>query len=131
MRISDTLKITEKINFWLWFKLCKSNFWLRVRYSCFFSINLFYYDSEFNEIDRNLGNILINESETNEDGYSVNSINDSFEIELDDKVLNRINELENIIFEIELNTENNNSVNITSDNKFKFNSTLEVKLNGI
>ena len=96
-----------------------------------FNINLFYYDSEFNEIDRNLGNILINESETNEDGYSVNSINDSFEIELDDKVLNRINELENIIFEIELNTENNNSVNITSDNKFKFNSTLEVKLNGI
>ena len=131
MRISDTLKITEKINFDYDLNYAKVIFDYESDIPVSFNINLFYYDSEFNEIDRNFGNILINESETNEDGYSVNSINDSFEIELDDKVLNRLNDLENIIFEIELNTENNNSVNITSDNKFKFNSTLEVKLNGI
>jgi len=131
MRINDTLKITEKINFDYDLNYAKVIFDYESDIPVSFNINLFYYDSEFNEIDRNFGNILINESETNEYGYSVNSINDSFEIELDDKVLNRINDLENIIFEIELNTENNNSVNITSDNKFKFNSTLEVKLNGI
>ena len=52
-------------------------------------------------------------------------------LDLVDNILQELNKVRGIIFKIELNTQNTNSVNITSDIKFKFDSYLEIKLDGI
>ena len=64
-------------------------------------------------------------------GYSVSTIKDIFNLKLSEKILQELNKVKGIIFKIELNTQNTNSVNITSDIKFKFDSYLEIKLDGI
>ncbi len=96
-----------------------------------FDIELIYLDKTLFEIDRNVGEINIKGSDTDANGYSTGSISNTFEVNLSENLLKRIKEVENIIMNIELNTEKNRSVNITSEIKFDFQSTIEFKLEGI
>ena len=96
-----------------------------------FDVNLIFLDSAFTEIDRNTGQMNIQGSDIDVNGYSVSTIKDIFSLDLSEKILEELNRVRNIIFKIELNTKNTSSVNITSDIKFKFESYLEIKLDGI
>ena len=96
-----------------------------------FDVNLIFLDSAFTEIDRNTGQMNIQGSDIDVNGYSVSTIKDIFSLDLSEKILEELNRVRNIIFKIELNTKNRSSVNITSDIKFKFESYLEIKLDGI
>ena len=96
-----------------------------------FDVNLIFLDSAFAEIDRNTGQMNIQGSDIDVNGYSVSTIKDIFSLDLSEKILEELNRVRNIIFKIELNTKNTSSVNITSDIKFKFESYLEIKLDGI
>ena len=96
-----------------------------------FDVNLIFLDSAFTEIDRNTGQMNIQGSDIDVNGYSVSTIKDIFSLDLSEKILEELNRVRKIIFKIELNTKNRSSVNITSDIKFKFESYLEIKLDGI
>ena len=96
-----------------------------------FDVTLIFIDSTFTEIDRNFGQMSIKSCDIDTSGYSVSTINDIFNLSLSENILQELNKVRGIIFKIELNTQNTNSVNITSDIKFKFDSYLEIKLDGI
>ena len=87
-----------------------------------FDISLIFLDQNLSEIDRSEGEISVSASDVDSNGYST---------DLTTNLLDRLSDIKNVIFQIKLNTDNSNSVNITSDIKFKFQSILEVKLNGV
>ena len=96
-----------------------------------FDISLIFLDQNLSEIDRSEGEISVSASDVDSNGYSTGLISDSFTVDLTTNLLDRLSDIKNVIFQIKLNTDNSNSVNITSDIKFKFQSILEVKLNGV
>ncbi len=96
-----------------------------------FDVSLIFLDSVFTEIDSNKDQIIIRGSDVDDNGYSINSIQDLFTLSLGERTLENLKDVRNVIFTIELNTKNKSSVNITSDVKFKFESYLEIKLDGI
>ena len=96
-----------------------------------FDISLIFLDQNLSEIDRSDGEISVSASDVDANGYSTGLISDSFTVDLSKNLLDRLSDIKNVIFEIKLNTDNSSSVNITSAIKFKFQSILEVKLNGI
>ena len=128
--ISDTFQI-EDINFDADLSDARLIFNYESDIPLTFDIELIYLDKTYIEIDRSVGEINIKGSETDINGYSSGSILNTFQVNLSEDLLDRIKELENIIMKIELNTDENSSVNITSEIKFKFQSTLEFKLDGI
>ena len=130
LMISDTFQI-EDINFDTDISDARLLFNYESDIPLTFDIELIYLDKTLLEIDRNVGEINIQGSETDANGYSTESVSNTFEVNLSENLLERIKELENIIMNIELNTEKNRSVNITSEVKFKFQSTIEFKLDGI
>ena len=130
LMISDTFQI-EDINFDTDISDARLLFNYESDIPLTFDIELIYLDKTLLEIDRNVGEINIQGSETDANGYSTESVLNTFEVNLSENLLERIKELENIIMNIELNTEKNRSVNITSEVKFKFQSTIEFKLDGI
>ena len=83
------------------------------------------------EIGRNSGEMSIKSCNIDANGYSVSTIKDIFSLGLSEKILQELDKVKAVIFKIELNTQNANSVNITSDIKFKFDSIIEIKLDGI
>ena len=130
LMISDTFQI-EDINFDADLSDARLLFNYESDIPLTFDIELIYLDEILLEIDRNVGEINIKGSETDANGYSSGSISNTFEVNLSENLLERIKEIENIIMNIELNTDKNRSVNITSEIKFKFQSTIEFKLDGI
>ena len=130
LMISDTFQI-EDINFDTDLSDARLLFNYESDIPLTFDIELIYLDKTLLEIDRNVGEINIKGSETDANGYSTGSVSNTFEVNLSENLLKRIKELENIIMNIELNTEKNKSVNITSEIKFEFQSTIEFKLEGI
>ena len=130
LMISDTFQI-EDINFDADLSDARLLFNYESDIPLTFDIELIYLDETLLEIDRNVGEINIKGSETDANGYSSGSISNTFEVNLSENLLERIKEIENIIMNIELNTDKNRSVNITSEIKFKFQSTIEFKLDGI
>lgn len=130
LMISDTFQI-EDINFDTDLSDARLLFNYQSDIPLTFDIELIYLDKTLLEIDRNVGEINIKGSDTDANGYSTGSISNTFEVNLSENLLKRIKELENIIMNIELNTEKNKSVNITSEIKFEFQSTIEFKLEGI
>ena len=130
LMISDTFQI-EDINFDTDLSDARLLFNYQSDIPLTFDIELIYLDKTLLEIDRNVGEINIKGSETDANGYSTGSVSNTFEVNLSENSLKRIKELENIIMNIELNTEKNRSVNITSEIKFEFQSTIEFKLEGI
>lgn len=130
LMISDTFQI-EDINFDTDLSDARLLFNYQSDIPLTFDIELIYLDKTLLEIDRNVGEINIKGSETDANGYSTGSVSNTFEVNLSENLLKRIKELENIIMNIELNTEKNRSVNITSEIKFEFQSTIEFKLEGI
>ena len=130
LMISDTFQI-EDINFDTDLSDARLLFNYESDIPLTFDIELIYLDKTLLEIDRNVGEINIKGSETNANGYSSGFISNTFEVNLSENLLERIKDLENIIMNIELNTDKNRSVNITSEIKFKFQSTIEFKLDGI
>ena len=130
LMISDTFQI-EDINFDTDISDARLLFNYESDIPLTFDIELIYLDKTLFEIDRNVGEINIKGSDTDANGYSTGSISNTFEVNLSENLLKRIKELENIIMNIELNTEKNRSVNITSEIKFEFQSTIEFKLEGI
>lgn len=130
LMISDTFQI-EDINFDTDLSDARLLFNYQSDIPLTFDIELIYLDKTLLEIDRNVGEINIKGSETDANGYSTGSVSNTFEVNLSENLLKRIKELENIIMNIELNTEKNKSVNITSEIKFEFQSTIEFKLEGI
>ena len=130
LMISDTFQI-EDINFDTDLSDARLLFNYQSDIPLTFDIELIYLDKTLLEIDRNIGEINIKGSETDANGYSTGSVSNTFEVNLSENLLKRIKELENIIMNIELNTEKNRSVNITSEIKFEFQSTIEFKLEGI
>ena len=130
LMISDTFQI-EGINFDTDLSDARLLFNYESDIPLTFDIELIYLDKALFEIDRNVGEINIKGSDTDANGYSTGSISNTFEVNLSENLLKRIKELENIIMNIELNTEKNRSVNITSEIKFEFQSTIEFKLEGI
>ncbi len=96
-----------------------------------FDVSLIFLDSAFTEIDSNKDQIIIRGSDVDDNGYSINSIQDLFTLSLGERTLQNLKDVRNVIFTIELNTKNKSSVNITSDVRFKFESYLEIKLDGI
>ena len=130
LMISDTFQI-EDINFDTDLSDARLLFNYQSDIPLTFDIELIYLDKTLLEIDRNVGEINIKGSETDANGYSTGSVSNTFEVNLSENSLKRIKELENIIMNIELNTEKNKSVNITSEIKFEFQSTIEFKLEGI
>ena len=130
LMISDTFQI-EDINFDTDLSDARLLFNYQSDIPLTFDIELIYLDKTLLEIDRNIGEINIKGSETDANGYSTGSVSNTFEVNLSENLLKRIKELENIIMNIELNTEKNKSVNITSEIKFEFQSTIEFKLEGI
>ena len=130
LMISDTFQI-EDINFDTDLSDARLLFNYQSDIPLTFDIELIYLDKTLFEIDRNVGEINIKGSETDANGYSTGSVSNTFEVNLSENLLKRIKELENIIMNIELNTEKNKSVNITSEIKFEFQSTIEFKLEGI
>ena len=130
LMISDTFQI-EDINFDTDISDARLLFNYESDIPLTFDIELIYLDKTLLEIDRNVGEINIKGSETDANGYSTESVFNTFEVNLSENLLERIKELENIIMNIELNTEKNRSVNITSEIKFEFQSTIEFKLEGI
>ena len=130
LMISDTFQI-EDINFDTDLSDARLLFNYESDIPLTFDIELIYLDKTLFEIDRNVGEINIKGSETDANGYSTGSISNTFEVNLSKNLLKRIKELENIIMNIELNTDKNRSVNITSEIKFEFQSTIEFKLEGI
>ena len=130
LMISDTFQI-EGINFDTDLSDARLLFNYQSDIPLTFDIELIYLDKALFEIDRNVGEINIKGSDTDANGYSTGSISNTFEVNLSENLLKRIKEVENIIMNIELNTEKNRSVNITSEIKFEFQSTIEFKLEGI
>ena len=130
LMISDTFQI-EGINFDSDLSDARLLFNYESDIPLTFDIELIYLDKALFEIDRNVGEINIKGSDTDANGYSTGSISNTFEVNLSENLLKRIKEVENIIMNIELNTEKNRSVNITSEIKFEFQSTIEFKLEGI
>ena len=130
LMISDTFQI-EDINFDTDLSDARLLFNYESDIPLTFDIELIYLDKTLFEIDRNVGEINIKGSDTDANGYSTGSISNTFEVNLSENLLKRIKEVENIIMNIELNTEKNRSVNITSEIKFEFQSTIEFKLEGI
>ena len=130
LMISDTFQI-EGINFDTDLSDARLLFNYESDIPLTFDIELIYLDKALFEIDRNVGEINIKGSDTDANGYSTGSISNTFEVNLSENLLKRIKEVENIIMNIELNTEKNRSVNITSEIKFEFQSTIEFKLEGI
>lgn len=130
LMISDTFQI-EGINFDTDLSDARLLFNYESDIPLTFDIELIYLDKALFEIDRNVGEINIKGSDTDANGYSTGSISNTFEVNLSENLLKRIKEVENIIMNIELNTEKNRSVNITSEIKFDFQSTIEFKLEGI
>ena len=130
LMISDTFQI-EDINFDTDLSDARLLFNYQSDIPLTFDIELIYLDKTLLEIDRNVGEINIKGSETDANGYSTGSVSNTFEVNLSENLLERIKEIENIIMNIELNTDKNRSVNITSEIKFKFQSTIEFKLDGI
>ena len=130
LMISDTFQI-EGINFDSDLSDARLLFNYESDIPLSFDIELIYLDKALFEIDRNVGEINIKGSDTDANGYSTGSISNTFEVNLSENLLKRIKEVENIIMNIELNTEKNRSVNITSEIKFEFQSTIEFKLEGI
>ena len=130
LMISDTFQI-EGINFDSDLSDARLLFNYQSDIPLTFDIELIYLDKALFEIDRNVGEINIKGSDTDANGYSTGSISNTFEVNLSENLLKRIKEVENIIMNIELNTEKNRSVNITSEIKFEFQSTIEFKLEGI
>ena len=96
-----------------------------------FDVSLIFIDSNYLEIGRNSGQMSIKSCNIDANGYSVSTIKDIFSLGLSEKILQELDKVKAVIFKIELNTQNANSVNITSDIKFKFDSIIEIKLDGI